>query len=144
MEAITICSDFESPKIKSDTVSTVSPIYFPRSDAVGKWLKLLYTYPSILVIVGLWRILFPGFKKNLIPGLYLCRNFSFLCSSSGSQQWICPRLIIYLRAWFMSLSSRMSLVSKGHFKWNGLSLRSLLGAAWTLKSTIGSTLVQGS
>ena len=80
--------------------------------AVGEWLKLLYTCPSILVTIGLWRILFPGFKKNLIPGLYLGRNFSFLCSSSGTQQWTCPRLIIYLRAWFMSLSSRMSLVSK--------------------------------
>ena len=25
MAAVTICSDFEAPKIKSDTVSTVSP-----------------------------------------------------------------------------------------------------------------------
>ena len=104
--------------------------------AVGEWLKLLYTCPSILVTIGLWRILFPGFKKNLIPGLYLGRNFSFLCSSSGTQQWTCPRLIIYLRAWFMSSPSRMAVVRQG--------LRPLLGVTWTLRSAIGSKLVQGS
>ena len=44
--------------------------------------------------------LFPGFKKNLVPGVYLWRNCSFLCSFSGS--WQC--LVGLVLECFLNLS----------------------------------------
>ena len=89
-----------------------------------KWLKLYYRSPCILAIVGIGRN--PSFqilRKTWSLGFICVRTAPssvFLVgvgSALEAQYWIafwpCPRLIIYLRAWLMSSSSRKSVVRKG-------------------------------
>ena len=48
------------------------------------WNYFIGDFP--LAIVGPGGTLLPSFKKNLVPGVYLWKNCSFLCSFSGSQK----------------------------------------------------------
>lgn len=46
----------------------------------------------------------------------------------------CPKLLIYLRAWFMSSPSRMSIVKEKAFQMDCVPS---LGGKWNLRSAIG-------
>ena len=52
------------------------------------WSKLLYKDSSILAMVGLQGSLFPGFKKNLVPRVYLWTvPSSVFLMGAGSALW---------------------------------------------------------
>ena len=66
MAAVTICSDFGAPKIKSDTVSTVSPSIC--HEVMG---------PDAMILVFLNQITLHTFKK-LLWVLFLIMDFGVL------------------------------------------------------------------